>query len=186
MTLLWTTPKKRNAIVSGIVLIITIAIGLFYNVPYWFTQWRDPILLSNDVMLNIEAPTTLYNVAVNADDIITEIGSYILTTEEGSDIDYYHALFLTDDAALLLFTEDRISSETTFHAGTLMPIDDETWQEIIRPIDDNYSIDFLPIMLDTRNENYLWYFGTGAILLSIIVSIWQIKQYFDWRRLRMD
>jgi hypothetical protein len=185
---IYKTVQRSNTttiILSIIALGIVGVLAYMFFVPYWMAQYRDPIELDDDALEELDPGATMYNVTVDGRDLVPGIGTYE-TTENGrtTSIEYYHALRIKGDTYLLIFAPDDLKEDDTEFSGTLMPIDSDTQVEIVDfTINDaassNYEIEFLPVMLDVRHNETMWYLGTGGLAVLALGGLWGLGNFIS-------
>lgn len=185
---IYKTVQRSNTVtivLSLIALGVAGALAYLFFVPYWMAQTREPLELDDDALFELDASQTHYNIKVDGRDLVPYIGTYE-TTSDGrvTDTDYYHALRIKNDVYLLVFSEENANERDTEFTGTLMPIDADTQVEIVDftirdAASSDYKIEFLPVMLDVRGEDGIWYVGTGAVAILALGGVWGMFNFIS-------
>lgn len=172
------TVKRSNMMLVTISMISLIIVGVLATistVPYWIAQLGEPIEMSAEEILSLSGSEHLYNRAVSGLDM-DDTYYYHETVDEDTgrqiSIDaYFGALEIGKDKWILVRDPNEINTREEDYIGTLQPVSESVTREVYDLAADEMRIDFLPIMLDTTEDEIMWYVGTAILVIVALLSL---------------
>ncbi len=179
------TVKRSNItiiIMSVIGLIIVGGLAAVSSIPYWMAQLGEPIEIAGKEIAELSGSEHLYNRAISGLDM-EDTYYYEETIDEDTgrqiSIDaYFGALEVTDGNWILVRHPEEINTREEDYVGTLQPVSGSITREVYDLAADEMNIDFLPIMLDTKQDETMWYVGTAVLAVIGLASLWGVITFF--------
>jgi len=169
-------------ILAGISLITSIVVIALTTAPYFLAKFTGPTAISNKDVINTQVNFVqpLYFREVTGNEMY-DSGYYYETYNEDTgtvtDTDYFGVLDVGSNRFLLVRTEEPINENVETYVGSLTTISSEIQREVIDDMISDLGVDasriqFLPVMLDTRDNQVMWYIGTAVVAGLLIFGVW--------------
>ncbi|MCA9915166.1 MAG: hypothetical protein KC496_17545, partial [Anaerolineae bacterium] len=173
--------NTRLILFGLLALIAGIAALVLTTVPYFVAKFTGPVPISMKELVSTEVNfiQPLYFREVTGEEMF-DSGYYYETYDSDTgavtNTDYFGLLYLGSDRFLLVRTEDRVDEGQTTYVGSLTTISDEIQRDMIDDLRrelgaDADTIQFLPVMLDTRDSEIFWYVGAAIVAVQILFGV---------------
>jgi hypothetical protein len=175
--------SNRWLLILGMIsLIISVVLIALTTAPYFIAKFTGPIPISNKeiVSTQVNFVQPLYFREVVGEEMF-DSGYYYETYNEDTgnvtNTDYFGVLYVGSNRFLLVRTPDPINESQTDYVGSLTTISGEIQREVIDDMMQDLGssadgIQFLPVMLDTRDNQVMWYIGTAVIVGMLFFGLW--------------
>lgn len=165
----------QRFLISLIGLLFAGVMIVLFSGPYFIAKFTGPTPIElRDVALMDENSATLYFREVTGEDFI-DSGFYEYTYDEDTgrtvSTDAYFGLLRVKTDWLLVRTPDEIDESVTTYVGGLTPITDSIARDVAAELRGE-GISLLPVMLDTVDNDIMWYIGGGVLLIVGGLSLW--------------
>lgn len=180
-------------IFSALSLVLAVVAIVLTTLPYFLGKFTGPTVMTDKeiVSAQVNFVQPLYFREVTGEEMFdTGYEEYTYDSDTGRRVStdaYFGALYIGSNRFLLVRTPDAIDESRTTYVGSLREIPGDVQREVvdelIRELGGNaQEFQFVPVMLDTSDNEIMWYVGTAIVLAMLLFGLWGVFQVIQRTR----